>query len=68
MINKPTFANWHFDLTEVSAGVWNVKATHTLRRSVEISGVDPDALMARVKAEAEKIESEIKHKLSEQYG
>jgi hypothetical protein len=39
-----------------------------LRPRIEISGGDPDALMARVKSEAEQMEAEIKLKLSERHG
>jgi hypothetical protein len=67
-VNQPTLPNFHFDLNEVSGGAWKVKATHTLRPRIEISGGDPDALMARVKSEAEQMEAEIKLKLSERHG
>jgi hypothetical protein len=67
-VNQPTLPNFHFDLNEVSGGAWKVKATHMLRPRIEISGGDPDALMARVKSEAEQMEAEIKLKLSERHG
>jgi hypothetical protein len=67
-MSQPTLSNWHFDLKEVSAGAWKVKATHTHGPSIEISGGDPDALMVCVKSEAEKMEAEINLKLSQRHG
>src|SRR5215469_8203600 len=67
-VNVPTLPNWQFDLDEVSTGAWKVKATHISGPTIEISGADPEALMARVQSEAKNMEAELKEKRPERRG
>jgi hypothetical protein len=53
--------NWSFDLDEVSAGVYQVIATHVKGCSLEIKGTEPDALMERAVSDAKKIQSDLEH-------
>jgi hypothetical protein len=46
--------NWIFELIEVSAGVYRIKATDTTGRSFEKTGTDPDALIEEGKNYANK--------------
>jgi hypothetical protein len=48
--------NWIFDLNEVSAGVYQVIATHVAGCRIEAKGPEPDELIEQAKSDAEKME------------
>lgn len=54
--------NWTFDLDEVSAGVYQVVATHVAGCRVEVKGTEPDDLLERAASDAEKMEADLKRK------
>jgi hypothetical protein len=59
--------NWHFNINEVSAGVYRIEAVHKLGSKIEVSGTEDRlaALMADVRAAAVKMELEIHEKISQ---
>jgi hypothetical protein len=59
-----SFPNWHFEVSEVSYGVYNVKARHALGPTIEMTGTDGDKLVAEVKAATVKMELEIERKVT----
>jgi hypothetical protein len=50
---------WSFDINEVSMGVYKVTGTRQLGGKIELSGIDPDDLMRRARAWAEKTEKDL---------
>jgi hypothetical protein len=50
---------WKFDIDEVSAGVWRGQGVDRAGRSVEASGHDYDALLARLKQSAREIADDV---------
>ena len=44
--------DWTFEVRETSANVYTVTGTDSAGRSVERQGLDPDALLEEVKADA----------------
>jgi hypothetical protein len=42
--------SWSFDIRELSAGVYQVVATHPSGRRVELTGTQPDALIEQAKS------------------
>jgi hypothetical protein len=45
-------SGWIFETEEVSAGVYRVRGTDRLGRSIEATGTDPDALLEKCKSDA----------------
>lgn len=52
----PDIPGWSFTIEEVSAGVYRVRGVDEAGRSVEATGIDPDALMEECKLSAARIE------------
>jgi hypothetical protein len=52
-------AGWKFEVDEVSAGVWRGRGVDHAGRSVEASGTDYDALLARLKQSAREIADDV---------
>jgi hypothetical protein len=48
-------AGWDFKIEEVSAGVYRVRGTDRLGRSIEVTGTDPDTLLEECKRDASKM-------------
>ena len=57
--------DWDFELDEVSANVYSVKAVHKLGCSLELNRIDPEKLMKQAERDAKKMELEIQKKLTE---
>jgi len=57
-----TLPNWTFDIDEISAGVYELKGRNDLGCTVELSGIDPDDLIAKGISSAENMEQELKTK------
>lgn len=62
-IQVATLPNWTFDIEEVSAGAYRVKAKHKFGASVEMTGIDSEKLTQRAKEAAEKMEQDLNQKL-----
>ncbi len=56
--------DWIFEIQEVSAGCYLVSGKHKLGSRIEISGIDPDKLLSKVKIDARQMEAEIHKKLN----
>jgi hypothetical protein len=54
--------NWAFELDEVSAGVYQVVATHVAGCRIEAKGTEPDDLMEQAAADAEKMDADLEGK------
>jgi hypothetical protein len=54
--------NWTFDLSEVSAGVYQVVATHVTGCSILAKGTELDKLIARATADAQRIGIDVARK------
>ena len=54
----PELPDWSFDADEVSAGVYRVLGRDRAGRSVEASGLDPEALIEKCRAAALEIMTE----------
>lgn len=60
----PELPTWVFQLDEVSAGVYRVRARDSLGRSVEAKGVDPDALIEDARKTAKGMMNDVPSRLS----
>jgi hypothetical protein len=58
--------NWQFRTSEVSPGVYKVKAEHALGPSIEMTGTDQSKLLGEVRVAALRMELEIQQKASRQ--
>jgi hypothetical protein len=56
------FPDWTVKIDEVSAGVYNLITKHRLGPCIDLTGTDPDKLLARARIAAEVIEREIAQK------
>lgn len=65
MADAEGLPNWHFDMKEVSAGVYKLKAVHATGPSIEKTGTNESKLIAEVKADALRIEIEIERKVEQ---
>lgn len=54
--------NWTFELSEMSAGVYQVVATHVTGCSVVAKGTDMDKLVELATADAQKVEIDVARK------
>ncbi len=50
--DNPKLRGWSFDVTEVSAGVYRVLCHDRAGRNIEVTGLDPDALLEECKQAA----------------
>jgi hypothetical protein len=48
--------NWTFQVEEVSAGVYKLRATQSRGANIELTGIDPEELLKRAKKDAEEME------------
>lgn len=55
MMGEDDLSSWKFGVEEVSAGAWHVRGVDRVGRTVEASGSDPDALLAKLKSYAQEI-------------
>jgi hypothetical protein len=58
------FPNWTFNLDEISAGVYKLNGRNDLGCTVELTGIDPDKLIAEATSSAENIEQDLKTRRS----
>jgi hypothetical protein len=56
---KGCLPNWTFDVEEVSAGAYRLRARHNLGPNFELIGQDPKELNKRAEKDAEDMEREI---------
>ena len=53
--NFEDLPGWTFEIKEVSAGVFLVKGSDKYGRSIEVTGIDPDAMLEECRRYAAKL-------------
>jgi hypothetical protein len=56
--------NWTFDVEEISMGVYRMLAEHRWGSRIDLTGIDPDALLKEAVASAEKMEKDLEEKIA----
>jgi hypothetical protein len=54
--------NWTFQVEEMSAGIYRLRAKHRLGPSIESTGIDPEELMERARKDAAEMERRLEPK------
>jgi hypothetical protein len=55
-------SDWHIEVLEVSAGAWRAIATNRLGSKIERTGADLDQLLILIKADAVRVDQQIRLK------
>jgi hypothetical protein len=58
-LRYPELPSWHFDIEEVSGGVYEASAVHERGPRVQMKGTDPDALLADARNAARELDQQI---------
>jgi hypothetical protein len=52
--------DWTFEVREVSAGVYNVRAVHLLGPSVDLTDTSPEVLLEKAKDQAKSLQNTLR--------
>ncbi|TGM52881.1 hypothetical protein [Leptospira adleri] len=59
-MSSENISNWEFKITEVSNGVYQVKAIDQQGRKIELEGIEPETLLTNCKKYASEINKQTK--------